>query len=129
MRVDFSSGHGRRPAQFRIAASNAVGRFRTPHARGVWKVSREGDFRRSQERQNSPQASIEGCILAMASFFYTYVFYFDVFAVRLISSMNVAVCQGQLPGPGPLRCGKSPDHWRRETGMRSKLSMDCRIAL
>ncbi len=31
-------------------------------------------------------------------------------------------------GLGPLRCGKSPDHWRRKTRMRSKRSMD-RMAL
>ncbi|CAK9233722.1 unnamed protein product [Sphagnum troendelagicum] len=63
--MDSPTGHRCRATQFRIAASDIVGRFRTPHARGVWKVSPEGGFRRSQERQNSleasNQASIEGC--------------------------------------------------------------------
>jgi len=68
MRVDSSAGHERRLAQFRIVASDVAGCFRIPHARRVWKVSREGGFRRSQERQNSLQASIEGCTACMASF-------------------------------------------------------------
>jgi hypothetical protein len=129
MRVDSSAGHRRRPAQFRIVASDVARRFRTPHARGVWKVSREGGFRWSQERQNSPRASIEGYTAGMASFS-TPMFFI---LMHLLSEQShrwmLLRARANFLGPGPLRCGKSPDHWQRETGMRSKLSMDCRIAL
>jgi hypothetical protein len=128
MSVDSSARHGRRPAEFRIATSDVAGCFRTPHARGVWKVSREGGFRRSQERQNSLQASIqtsiEGCTASMA-FFFTPMFFI---LMHLLSEQYhqwmLLRARAIFLGPEPLCYGKSPDHWRRETRMRFKRSMD-----
>ncbi len=132
MRMDSSAGHGRQPAQFRIVASDVVGRFHTPHARGVWKVLREGGFRRSQERQNSPQASIqasiEGCTTGMASFSTSMFF----ILMHLLSEQShqwmLLRARVNFLGLGPLCCGKSLDHWRRKKGMCSKRLMD-RMAL
>jgi hypothetical protein len=39
MCMDFSAGHGCWPTQFRITTSDVDGRFRTPHARRVPKIS------------------------------------------------------------------------------------------
>ncbi len=83
---------------------------------------------RTRLKQVSNQASIEGCATGMASFS-TPMFFILMHLLFEQSRQWMLLCDRvNFLGSEPLHCGKSPDHWRRETGMHCKRSMD-RMAL
>jgi hypothetical protein len=72
----------------------------------------------------SNQASIEGCVAGMASFF-TPMFFILMHLLSEQSRQWMLLCDKvNFLGSEPLRCGKSPDHWRQKTGMHCKRLMD-----
>jgi len=110
MHMDSLDGHGCRPTQFRIVASDIVGRFHTPHARRVPKISRPGHFKRFQKRQISSQARIEGCIASRASFLDRC---FQFWCICCRSNLIRASWRCCVPRPtfitqGPCVVGKAP---------------------